>query len=134
MTDNAISEYSGSEVPILWESDAMRPYVDYWNAVAQGDRNAEARALDDIRDLPARQRYLYRIQDVLHGALAHFDSPTVALDLRYTSKPDAEALFEEFNARIMQLEILRDRLARRIEELTPAGDTLPNYAAGVISA
>ena len=89
---------------MLAESDGVKPYINYYCALATGVGIRKTLAV--MAALPVDKRYLFRLVQCLDWALADYDDCTVELDMPYM--PDLENIKERLQIRLWQL---RDLLA-----------------------
>src|SRR5205809_7435761 len=91
---------------MLARSEAMKPYMEYYERAMTGQDYKEALAA--IASLPLEKRYLFRVSQCLDWALADFDGETIKLDLPYMT--DLVELKNKLQLRMMQLRLLLDVL------------------------
>jgi len=84
-------------------SAAMRPYMNYYEAVVRNDDQAAEEAAQQIKHLPLEQRYIWRIMSALKWGLSDFDSKTVKLDLPYLSDEERHEMVQNLEVCLTQL-------------------------------
>jgi len=84
----------------LMDSPAMQPYLRMAIAMMQGkDLTA---AVEEIRQLPLEQRYVWRVASALKWAFADFDSINVEADRQTLSAEDRQQLLDLLQHRPLQ--------------------------------
>jgi hypothetical protein len=91
-------------------SAAMRPYMNYYEAVVKNDHQAAEDATQQIKHLPLEQRYIWRIMSALKWGLCDFDSKTVKLDLPHLSDEERHEMVQDLEVCFIQLRTMLEAL------------------------
>lgn len=87
----------------LSKSEAMRPYMNYYDAVFKHDAQSAENALAVLKDMPVEKRYIWRVISSLKWAFADFDSSTVKLDLPHIPDARKGEMVQELEIRLLQM-------------------------------
>jgi hypothetical protein len=94
----------------LAESAAMRPYMNYYEAVVRNNDRAADNAAQQIKHLPLEQRYIWRIMSALKWGLSDFDSKTIKLDLPHLSGEERHEMVQDLEVCLTQLSTMLEAL------------------------
>ena len=94
----------------LARSAAMRPYMNYYEAVVKNDHQGAEDAAQQIKHLPLEQRYIWRIMSALKWGLSDFDFKTVKLDLPHLSDEERHEMVQDLEVNLIQLRTMLDAL------------------------
>ena len=86
----------------LVRQSEMQPYIDYYVALLQGEREAILEAYKRIKILPLDKRYIYRVSEALNWGFADFDSENLVCDLRCLSETETKQIVDKFPSRAIQ--------------------------------
>jgi hypothetical protein len=95
--------------PVVYElsnSEAMRPYMNYYDAVLRNDVQSTQNASAALKDMPVEKRYIWGVISTQKWALADFDSSTVKLDLPHIPEARKREMVEEMEIRALQVATL----------------------------